>query len=352
VTLEPLTSKDEVIAFLAKPELRPYAEFFQTWEWGEYQKARGAPIHRLGAWVDGELVATIMVFLEGDRFGPYLYCPRGPAMDWSNVLRATHVLKAVRDRARELEPKAICLRCDPPLVYGSPDTVPFRTLGFRSAGRFVQIDRTWMADLQPSWDEQLEWQKEHGMRSNVPRYLRRAEHDGVVVRASAERKDLETFLRILHATSERKDGMWHNPIEWYRLQFQLLAPSGMQRVFIAEHEGEAVVAALVAIYGKEAGYLWGGSLDHKRDLRAPHYMHFKIMRYAQEHGCDRYNFWGVVKQENMRPDYHGYGYSAFKRTFGGYELLYQRTQDYIYKPLCYLPTYLNDRRRERISQTV
>ena len=207
-----------------------------------------------------------------------------------------------------------------------------------------------MADLQESWDAQIEWQKDHGMRSNMPRYLRRSEKEGVVVRASDTPADLETFLRILQATTERKDGMWHNPIEWYRLQFALLAPAGMERVFLAEHEGEAIASALISIFGDAAIYLWGGSVDHKRDLRAPHYMHFRIMRYAQEHGCDHYDFYGVVRSENMRPGYGGSGYSAFKRTFGGYEVLYQRTQDDIYKPLRYLPMYLNDRRRLRLGQ--
>ncbi len=114
--------------------------------------------------------------------------------------------------------------------------------------------------------------------------------------------------------------------------------------------GEPLASALIAIYGAEASYLWGASYDRQRELRAPHYMHFQIMRYAYEHGCRRYNFWGVVKDRNHRPDYRGYGYSEFKRSFGGYVELYQRTQDYIYRPIPYTLMYLNERRRLHISQ--
>ncbi len=352
LVLEPLTHRAEVNDFLLRPEMRPYAELWQTWEWGEYQKSRGIPVRRLAARHNGDLVATILGFLDNDRFGPYFYCPRGPAVDWSNSGRVAQVLRALREYIREAEPAAVCLRCDPSLPAGSPETRPFPSLGFRSSGRFVNVERTWIAELQPSWEAQIEWQKDHGMRSNIPRYLRRAEAAGVVVRASDDPGDLETFLDVLQITTERKEGMWHNPIEWYRLQFAALAPSGMERVFLAEHEGEVIAAALVSIFGKRATYLWGGSLDHKRELRVPHYMHFQIMRYAHEHGCSEYDFFGTVKSENLRPGYGGYGYSAFKRTFGGYELLYQRTQDYIYKPLRYLPMYLNDCRRHSHDERV
>ena len=132
-----IDSADQVNNFLLRPEVRPYGEVFQTWEWGEYQRSRGVPTRRLGAWLDGDLVATIFGFLEDDRFGPYFYCPRGPAMDWSNRERATQVLRALREYVREAEPTAVCLRCDPSLAAGSPDTAPFRDLGFRPAGNFV-----------------------------------------------------------------------------------------------------------------------------------------------------------------------------------------------------------------------
>jgi peptidoglycan pentaglycine glycine transferase (the first glycine) len=350
LSVETLTSRSELDHFITRPEVTPFAKFLQSWEWGEYIQLLGKKIFRLAFRRGGELVATALVMDDDDRFGNYLYCPRGPLLDWTDVPLATEVLNRLRKTCRELAPHAVCLRVDPALPEGSPATAAYGALGFQRAGRFVQVERTWMADLQPTWERQLEWQKAHGMRSNIPRYLRRAEREGLVVRSSDDPADLEKFVNILRATSERKDGMSLNPLHYYARQFEALAPANLERVFLAEYEGKPICGAQIAFFGPEASYLYGGSLDEMRELRAPHYMHFKIMREAFERGCESYNFWGIVKEKNHKPGYKGYGYSEFKRTFGGYSVVFERTRDYIYKPLRYLFMYANDRRRFHVAQ--
>src|SRR5579884_4048161 len=350
LSLQPLTSKEQLNRFLEEPERRPYATFFQTWEWGEFQRSRGHPIERLGVFDGSTLLATALTVEETDRFGPFLYSPRGPVVDYQDSSLTAKVLDLLRRELGRHASNPVCLRLDPALGKDSMATKPFRRLGFRDAGRFTQVERSWISELQPGWEEQIEWQRAHGMRSNLPRYLRRAEREGVVVRPGSNADDLETFLDMLHHLDNRKHGIGLQSREYYRLQFAAMAPSGYERVFIAEHEGRPLASALIAIYGNEASYLWGASYDRERELRAPHYMHFRIMRYAYEHGCRRYNFWGVVKPRNHHPGYRGYGYSEFKRSFGGNEELYQRSQDYVYRPLRYVLTYFNDVRRLRTAQ--
>jgi lipid II:glycine glycyltransferase (peptidoglycan interpeptide bridge formation enzyme) len=350
LSLQPLTSQAELNDFLARAELRRYATFFQSWEWGEFQRSRGLTIHRFGAYDGDELVATVLLIEENDRLGPLIYAPRGPVTDYTNHQQAQAVLRLLIDEGRKLNPKALNLRLDPSIVHDAAETQVFKQLGFVPAAKFTQVERAWMADLQPTPEAQIEWQKEHGMRSNIPRYLRRAEREGVTVRASDDQADLEVFLKMITGLNERKNGIGLHPLDYYRQQFAALAPSGYERIFICEKDGVALASAMITIFGAEASYLWGASTDQQRDLRGPHFMHFQIMRYAQEHGCDRYNFWGVVKQENHHPGYRGYGFSEFKRSFGGYEELYQRTQDYVYRALPYRLAALNDRRRLRSSQ--
>jgi peptidoglycan pentaglycine glycine transferase (the first glycine) len=350
VRVEPLDSREHVNRFLAGVRLNAPAKFFHTWDWGEFNRAIGYRVHRFAVRDCGSTIgATLMVEMK-DRFGPYMYVPRGPAVDYSDRDQAECVLRAVIEQGRRLNPRAVCVRVDPALQNGSRETAVFQQLGFKPAGRFLQVERAWMCDLQATHERQLEWQKAHGMRSNLPRYLSRAEKEGVVVRHSDSPEDLEIFIEMLAHLDHRKNGIGAYPYDFYRRQLAALASSGLERIFIAEHNGHPLAAALVAVYGDEASYLWGASYDCERRLRAPHYMHFKIMRYAYERGCRRYNFWGVVSNKNHHPGYKGYGYSEFKRSFGGYVEHYQRAQDYPYRQIPYRLMNLNDRRRLRAFQ--
>ena len=187
--------------------------------------------------------------------------------------------------------------------------------------------------------------KEHDMRSNVPRYLRRAERMGVTIRSSTDPADMETFLTMSQALNSRKGGIGLLPLDYYRRQLKYMAPEGYERLFIAEFEGKPVASALIAFYGNEASYLHGASYNEFSQLHAPHLMHWEIMKYARQYGCDQYNMWGVVKDENHHPGYRGYGFSEFKRSFGGSVELYLRAQDYPLKRLRYTLTNFNDKRR-------
>lgn len=351
LAVKPITDKSELEKFISRPELRHYAKFYQTWEWGEVQASHGSKVERLGFYEGGALVAVGQLIGMHDRFGPYAYSPRGPLLDYSDHNLVRSVLRELIRYAATAMPDAICLRLDPAILHDSPEAEIFPELGFRRAGKFTQVERAWIIDIKDkSDDELLAWLKEHGMRSNIPRYLRRAERMGVTVRSSTDSKDLETFLTMISHLDNRKGGIGLLPKDYYRRQFAAMSASNYERIFIAEKDGRPLASAMIAFWGNEASYLHGASYHAERELHAPHYMHWHIMRYARELGCDKYNMWGVVKDENHRPGYRGYGFSEFKRSMGGYVELYMRTQEYPFKKLRYALAHLNDKRRLKRSQ--
>ena len=73
----------------------------------------------------------------------------------------------------------------------------------------------------------------------------------------------------------------------------------------------------------------------------------EAMRDARERGIKRYNFWGIVGEDET--DHRFYGVSVFKRGFGVEELAYVPAQDLVIKPLQYLKPWLIEtiRRRQR-----
>ncbi len=331
-----MSSPTELGQFLARPEVAAYAKFYHTWEWGTFQESLGKSIQRLGLYNQAQLVATVLLIHERNRFSQFYYSPRGPLLNYSDQELMRNVLTTLTTYC-QTQPGIAYLRLDPALLHDSSEAALFPELGFKPGGRwFVQVGRAWVVDIADKSDDQLlQWLGEHGMRSNVPRYLRKAAKAGVTVRSSDKPKDLELFLTMLAALDARKGGIGTFSPDYYRKQFAVTAPAGLEKVFVAELNGQPLACALIASFGQEASYLHGASYDIERELHAPQFMHIEIMKFARDHGATKYNFWGVVGDSNFHPGHYGYGYSAFKKSFGGYIELYMPVQDYVFKPLPY-----------------
>lgn len=333
VTVKPFDGpQSDFDAFLARPEHKPHLTFIQTWEWGEVVRQESIAFERLGIYDGDDLIGVASACKQPIKFGGcFWYSPRGIVMDYTNLQRVTAAYRSLADYFRAKRDSAF-LRVDPDLVRGDAAEAALDELQPGQAAIFTQAERVWCVDLQKDEASLLNWMKEHGMRKNVPRYLRKAASAGVSVRASDAPEDLEKLIDILNKLNVRKGGIGKHRDEHYRVQFPLLAPKGYEKVFLAEKDGVILAGALIAIYGREASYLHGASTDIERDLSAPHTMHVEIMKYCQENRpeVERYNFWGIVGEKNRTPSHPRHGYSEFKRSFGGYKEKYIRARDFRY----------------------
>jgi len=71
----------------------------------------------------------------------------------------------------------------------------------------------------------------------------------------------------------------------------------------------------------------------------------QAIKDARERGIGRYNFWGIVDEEDIKHRY--YGVSVFKRGFGIEELRYLNAHDMILKKGTYAATKTIDTIRRR-----
>jgi lipid II:glycine glycyltransferase (peptidoglycan interpeptide bridge formation enzyme) len=94
---------------------------------------------------------------------------------------------------------------------------------------------------------------------------------------------------------------------------------------VGRHEGEALCAALIAIHDGRAYYLFSGSNRRKSQLKAMDLMLFRTMQYAASKGCRDYDLWGITTSGD--PTHPWYGFSEFKRGFGGEVVEYAGTWD-------------------------
>ncbi|WP_181009801.1 lipid II:glycine glycyltransferase FemX [Ornithinimicrobium sufpigmenti] len=327
--------------------------FYHSWEWGEVIAERTGRLERVALEQDGELVGVAQVGLHEDHKVVFWYAPRGLAMDHSDPERVTAAYGALRDHFRGREGAAF-LRVDPTVLQGTPAEAALDAAGGKRAAIFTQVERCWVAEVQPTPEAQLEWLKAHGLKSNTRRLFNKSRKAGVTVRASDDPQDLETLITMLRELDARKGGIGKHDDEHYRTQFAHMAPAGYQKVFLAEKDGRVGAASLMAIYGGEASFLHGASSADEdfRRLSPSYLLHQETMAWLAAHRPEvtRYNFWGIVSDENRRPEHPRHGYSEFKRSFGGYKVEYVRAREFVYHPLRRSALYLLETYRTRRYQ--
>ena len=100
-------------------------------------------------------------------------------------------------------------------------------------------------------------------------------------------------------------------------------------------------------YGNEASYHYGVSSELGTKYSGAPLLHMQAMRDARKRGITRYNFWGIVDEEDTKHRF--YGVSVFKRGFGVSELKYLPAHDLILdKKQYYLKTYPIETLRRKI----
>lgn len=339
-TVKPIDDQKTYDAFLTQPVLKPHTTFMHSWEWGEVMREESKDFLRFGVYDSDTLVAVGQAARKSLRLGGSFWsCPRGLALDYTNQSLVKNSYEAVREFFRSKG--GAFFRFEPDLVINDPAEKSIDSLHPKRAPMFTQAQRVWCVDLQKDEDQLLAWMKDHGLRSNVPRYLRKAARAGVTVRVSNTNEDLEKLIAMLERLRARK-GMSGAYDDHLRVQFKHLAPAGYEKIFLAEKDGKVLACTLMSLYGREASYLHGASSDEERDLSAPHTLHVETMKWcmANRPEIERYNFWGIVSSKNRKPSHPRNGYSEFKRSFGGYKEMYIRGRDFVYQPLYWRLDYL------------
>ncbi len=308
----------------------PYNYFLQTWQWGEfYKEGLKRKVWRLGFFDDYKLAGVGLFLEEFTKLGRYVYCPRGPVIAWDNAQLRGHVISAM---IKFFKDKGIVfLRIDPAVLASDKNVEnELHRLGFVDAIKSVQVERAWMLDLKGKTEDELL----AGMRKNSRYYLRKAINQGVNVRITDSKQDMQLFIDMLHNMAKRK-GFVALPKEYLQKEFDYVVPSDLMKVLVAEYKGKPIASAMIAFYGKEGSYLHAASTEENANLQAPYLVQWEAIKFAMKMGLEKYNFWGIVEDKKYKPGLPGFGYSNFKKGFGGRLETYIRTKDYAYNWLKY-----------------
>lgn len=314
-----------------------YPHVLQSWEWGEVKSQTEWQADRV-VLHDG---AAVFQFLYRQplpavplRIG---YVPKGPVLDWSNAGLVHRTLDAIQTHARARG--CILVKIDPDVREASAEGVALlanlRTRGWLYSNEQIQFKNTALSTLADD-DAMLD-----AMKSKTRYNIRLAQKRGITVRLGDEH-DLDRFY-ALYAETGARDGFLIRPYDYYRTTWQTFlraqqeanSPTG-GALLLAEHaEESAPVAGVFLLRNRHtAWYLYGASSERRRRDMPNHLLQWEALRWAREHGCTRYDWWGAPTDPEDEAD-SMQGVWGFKQGFGAELQVHVGAWDYPVSPVLY-----------------
>lgn len=334
-------SADEHRAFLRQ---QGRASFLQTPAWAAVKSDwRGESI----GWDDaGQLRgAALVLYRRLPRLRPSLaYLPEGPVIDWTaDDLdgQLTGLVAQLRTRgafAVRIGPPVACRVWEAATVKAAlaqsgvrhlRQVQPDLELGdgrrvrevLRSAGWRPSSDLGGFGVGQPQHVFQVpltgrdEQDVLAGMNQMWRRNILRAAREGVKV-SIGSRSDLPDFHRIYVETA-RRDHFRHRPLSYFQRMYDALGADPVDAItlYLANHDGDLVAAAIGLQVGDHAWYAYGASSCAKREVRASHALQWRMLQEALARKAAVYDLRGITG--TLDADDPHVGLTRFKVGTGG-----------------------------------
>lgn len=296
----------------------------QSWAWGEFRKAMGIDLVRLGEYQDNKLVSALELTFHKTPVLPFTigYFPKGPLPTHEMIAELTKLGK---------EKRAIFIQLEPNVMADKRTTIA--KLQIQPSHHPLFTKYTFALDLTKSEDALLS-----AMHPKTRYNIKVAQKHGVVVREDSSPEAFRTYLRLTAETTSRQGFYAHNT-KYHQSMWKTLRDAGIAHLFTAAYKGEVLSAWVLFVWGDTVYYPYGSSSRLHREVMAPTLMLWEIVKWAKSKGLKAFDLWGAM---GPNPDIHDpwYGFHRFKEGFaptltefaGSYDLI-------INKPLYMLYTF-------------
>lgn len=296
----------------------PMGNFLQSWNYGRFQESLGKKIFRLGFYDRGQITGTAFFFKQEAKRGTYLECAGGPLINWKKPVYWEEFVKKIEEVGKE--EKCVFIRIRPQLLGSLANRLLFKNKGFVPAPMHLHAENTLQLDLGKSEDQLL-----RGMRKNTRYLIKKAREQGVKVEQSTNLEDIKILSDLQKETVKRQHFIPFSE-KVFQQEFKAFLVDDQIRFFKASYEGEALAAALIIFYGREAVYHYSGSSSRFRKIPTSYLLQWEAIKQAKKRGCKVYNLWGVAPED--KPNHRFAGVSIFKRGFGGEPIDYLHAHDF------------------------
>ena len=256
-----------------------------------------------------------LAILKHTPVGNYLYLPYGPVAEDVNAMK--QAIKAVTAIARREH--VMFIRIEPQLPNWKkylPENVKKST--------DLNPKETWLLDLSGT-DEELKSK----LPSRLLRYYKNREKQGITIVTSHNPQDIHYLLDLQRALAHEK-GI--STFSEHYLATELKQP--FSTLYMLKRNDNILAAGLVFDHDKTRYNLQGAQSDEGRRLHATGILTIQLILDAKAKGNQTFDFWGIAPED--APDNHPWkGFTAFKKTFTGYERDYAGTYDIVLTPSRY-----------------
>jgi lipid II:glycine glycyltransferase (peptidoglycan interpeptide bridge formation enzyme) len=258
----------------------------QSWHWGQFLQQLGYTVVRVR--VDGLLgTGLAQVVFENLGHGTTAHISRGPVIagDWLSVAR--ELFDAVDELAVRHDAVTVTVEPDAPL----PPDAAYEAVGFVAADQqYYNPARTVKVPLLDDHAllDQMRSRTRYKVRLGQRRGVRVTEH------TSADVAAMTAFHDLLQNTARRNEF----EIEERSYYEDFMSVFGEDAALLLAHLGETPVAGLIVVRAAREGiYMFGASSTEHRVPGATAYLQFEAMRWARDHGCTRYDLWGISAED-------------------------------------------------------
>ncbi|MFQ5855718.1 MAG: lipid II:glycine glycyltransferase FemX [Anaerolineae bacterium] len=313
----------------------PWGHLLQSSPWGRFKSEFGWQVLRIIGDTGGQIVCGVQALLRQTPVGPAVYVPRGPVLSPDDEALPA-LLDALSTAARDRG--AVFLKIEPDWPDDTTLAGDLESLGFQRSDQTIQPRTTIVLDLRPDEDEIL-----MGMKSKWRYNIRLASRKDVQVRRATE-KDLLAFYHLLETTSDRDNFAIHER-GYYEAAWRHFHPQSLAELLLAYYEDELLAGLMAFRFGDTAYYLYGASSDRHRDRMPNHLLQWQAIRWAKQHDCAWYDFWGIpdeIGETTVGHEVAGehstggmWGVYRFKRGFGGQVVRTVGAFNRVFKPARY-----------------
>jgi len=296
-----------------------YGHFYQSSQWGQVRKIDGWQPSINMITLNNQIVGGFqMLWRSKSYLGKISIILKGPIVHSDDPLVYSFALKTIKQITRREGIRALIIQ--PP----DKDKIikyMLKVFGFSTNHLDCIIENnTVCIDLQGSEEEVLKRVKRQ-KRQNI----NIARKNGITVRLGIK-EDLITFFEYMTQTCKRHC-VKPSPsnINFLNEMWDLLAPQGKMKLFMAQHAGKDVSGLIVLPLG-ETAYMWkfgwSGVVGH---LRPNELLYWEIMKWARDQGYKFADIGAVntkfaqASLQHQKPDVHDAETEEyrFKTEFGG-----------------------------------
>jgi hypothetical protein len=263
----------------------------QSWRWGEFLQHLGTTVVRVR--VDGPGgTGLAQVVFENLGHGTTAHIPRGPVISGEWLPVARELFDAVDELAVRHGAVSVVVEPDAPL----PADAAYAALGFVAAdqphyspARTVKVPLLDDGALLNQMHKKTRYEVRLGQRRGVQ----------VTRYSPSDAAAMTMFYELLRDTAQRNE--FESDERSYYEAF--MSVFGDDAALLLAHLGETPVAGLIVVRALHEGvYMFGASSTEHRVPGASAYLQFEAMRWARDHGCTRYDLWGIPAEDPTPTD--------------------------------------------------